>query len=88
LRVVEAHKKLAKLEKTKIPLHIEAAERIFDNLLASGKLDEFQSRLIEYGRTQLSNGRIDLYSLIGHPARMAKKASADGRRAIRGTAAR
>jgi hypothetical protein len=73
LRQVEAHKKLAKVDKPKLSAHLEAAAAILENLTARNKLDEAQRRLVEYSKTQLSNGRIDLYNLIGRRSRLARK---------------
>lgn len=73
LRIVETHKKLAKIDKAQMVRHIEAAAAILEKLSESSRLDEFQRRLIDYGKTQLSSGRIDLYNLVGRLSRLAKK---------------
>lgn len=79
LRIVETLKQLALVDdRANIEKHIKSAEAILDHLSAKTPEDDAdQRRLLDYEKTQLSNGRIDLYNLVGAHARLTENAAHD-----------
>ncbi|MGJ0509393.1 MAG: TIR domain-containing protein [Methylocystis sp.] len=74
LKIVEAYKKLALVDRENVALHTEAALAVLNDLSKRIPRDDFNARRqVDYARTQLGNGRIDLYNLIGRHARLARK---------------
>lgn len=78
LRIVETLKKLALVDQANIAKHIGTADAILDKLLSkTNEEDVDQRRQLDYEKTQLSNGRIDLYNLVGGHARLTQNANHD-----------
>lgn len=75
LRVVEAHKKLAYVDKPNLEKHTKAAEQILEEMLRTSSddgsnLDAERRRVIEYEMTKLSDADIGLYRLLARHARV------------------
>lgn len=74
LKIVEARKKLALVDRGNVARHTQAALATLDDLSSRTPKEDYNARRqIDYARTQLGNGRIDLYNLIGRHARLARK---------------
>lgn len=74
LKRVETRKKLALADRERLVLHVEAARALLDDLSTKTQERDFnRRRQIDYARTQLGNGRIDLFNLVGEHARLARK---------------
>lgn len=74
LKIVDAHKKLALVDRGNVALHTEAAAAVLNDLSNRIPREDYNARRqVDYARTQLGNGRVDLYNLIGRHARLARK---------------
>jgi tetratricopeptide (TPR) repeat protein len=75
LRVIEAHKKLAYVDKQNLVRHTKAAEQILEEMLKicpddGSSLNAERRRVIEYELTKLSDADVGLYRLLGKHARV------------------
>ncbi len=74
LKIVEARKKLAVADRANVAEHTDAGLAVLNDLSKRiGPEDYNTRRQVDYAKTQLGNGRIDLYNLIGRHARLARR---------------
>jgi tetratricopeptide (TPR) repeat protein len=83
LRVVEAHKKLAYVDKSNLVMHTKAAEQILEDMLRiisddGSSLSAERRRVIEYEMTKLSDSDVGLYRLLGKHARVSIQIDSQG----------